>query len=234
MAGCSTRGILAPVFESGWHLPTLLTTQHVVSRGETLYSIAFRYDKDYRQLALINNIRPPYIVRVGQVLNLSQLRYASPVRRSHVAPPQRAHYQYPITRPASVRRIPHKQISRFIRWHWPAQGRVVATFHPEQGRKGIDIAGRKGQRVVAASGGVVAYAGSGLAGYGNLIIIKHNDQLLTAYGNNSRNLVREGQSVSAGQVIAEMGVVNRRYSGVHFEMRQSGIPVNPLYYLKRG
>lgn len=234
MVGCSTKGVLAPVFESGWHFPSLRTTQHVVSRGETLYSIAFRYDKDYRQLALINHINSPYIVRVGQVILLNPSRYTPPVRKPHVYTPQRG-YQYPIARrPTAVRRVPQKQISRFIRWHWPAQGRVVATFNPEQGRKGIDIAGRKGQRVVAASGGVVAYAGSGLSGYGNLIIIKHNDQLLTAYGNNSRNLVREGQAVSAGQVIAEMGVVNRHYSGVHFEMRQSGIPVNPLYYLKRG
>ena len=234
MVGCSTRGGLAPVFESGWHFPSLHTTQHVVSRGETLYSIAFRYDKDYRQLALINHITSPYIVRVGQVIMLNPSRYTPPVRKAHVYTPQRG-YQYPIARrPTAVRRVPQKQISRYIRWHWPAQGRVVATFYPEQGRKGIDIAGRKGQRVVAASGGVVAYAGSGLSGYGNLIIIKHNDQLLTAYGNNSRNLVREGQAVSAGQVIAEMGVVNRHYSGVHFEMRQSGIPVNPLYYLKRG
>ena len=110
---------------------------------------------------------------------------------------------------------------------------MVATFVPQQGKKGIDIAGSKGQKIQAAAGGVVAYAGSGLSGYGNLIIIKHNNQYLTAYGNKLRNLVKEGQHIRAGQTIAEMGVVDRRYWGVHFEIRKAGIPVNPLSYLKK-
>ena len=119
-------------------------------------------------------------------------------------------------------------------WIWPATGRVVATFSLAQGRKGIDIAGKKGEKIRAVSGGVVAYAGNGIERYGNLIMIKHNQQCLTAYGNNMRNLVHEGQHVTAGQVIAEMGVVDRRFWGVHFEMRQGGKPVNPLHYLKKG
>ena len=86
----------------------------------------------------------------------------------------------------------------------------------------------------ASSSGVVAYAGSGLAGYGNLIIIKHNNEFLTAYGNNARNLVREGQRVSSGQIIAEAGVIERKYYGVHFEIRKRGVPVNPLNYLQKG
>ena len=88
--------------------------------------------------------------------------------------------------------------------------------------------------MLAASSGVVAYAGSGQAGYGNLIIIKHDNQYLTAYGNNLRNLVREGQHIQTGQAIAEIGVVDRRYWGVHFEIRQAGKPVNPLNYLQKG
>lgn len=119
-------------------------------------------------------------------------------------------------------------------WIWPATGRVAATFSLAQGRKGIDIAGKKGEKIRAVSGGVVAYAGNGIESYGNLIMIKHNQQFLTAYGNNMRNLVHEGQHVTAGQVIAEMGVVDRRFWGVHFEMRQGGKPVNPLHYLKKG
>lgn len=233
MLGCTSRGVLAPVVEPGWRMANTRSSGHVVSRGETLYSIAFRYDQDYRQLAALNHIAPPYIVRVGQVLKLNGSSYALFSSRSRTASrtfyPQRSR---PIASAPS--RQPIRPISRYVRWQWPAQGRLATTFAPEQGRKGIDIAGRAGQKIHAASGGVVAYAGSGLLGYGNLIIIKHNDQLLTAYGNNSRNLVREGQVVKRGQVIAEMGMVNRHYSGVHFEMRQSGRPVNPLYYLGRG
>ena len=123
---------------------------------------------------------------------------------------------------------------RYQSWLWPVNGRVATQFIPQQGKKGIDIAGMKGEKIRASSGGVVAYAGSGLSGYGNLIIIKHNNQFLTAYGNNLRNMVHEGQQVKAGQVIAEMGVVDRRFWGVHFEIRRAGKPVNPLNYLQKG
>ena len=119
-------------------------------------------------------------------------------------------------------------------WSWPVNGHVVTTFIPDQGKKGINIACKKGEKIHAAAGGVVAYAGSGLAGYGNLIIIKHNNEYLTAYGNSARNLVSEGQKVRPGQVIAEVGVVEHKYLGVHFEIRKAGKPVNPLIYLQKG
>jgi lipoprotein NlpD len=181
--------------------------QHVVRRGETLYSIAFHYDKDYRRLAVMNRLRPPYTVYVGQVL---QLTAKTPV----VAPVVRS-----------------KRYYTYTRWIWPTRGQVVAHFAPEQGRKGVDIAGRRGQPILAAASGVVAYAGHGLAGYGNLIIIKHDAQRLTAYGYNLRNVVHEGQHVLAGQKIAEMGAVDRRFWGLHFEVREAGRPVNPLRYV---
>jgi lipoprotein NlpD len=117
-------------------------------------------------------------------------------------------------------------------WLWPAEGRVATSFVPQQGKKGIDIAGHKGQKIRAAGDGTVAYAGNGLSGYGNLIIIKHDNQYLTAYGNNLRNLVKEGQRIHYGQTIADMGIVDRRFWGVHFEMRRAGKPVNPMDYLK--
>ena len=111
---------------------------------------------------------------------------------------------------------------------------MVTGFIPAQGKKGINIACRKEDKVRAASSGVVAYAGSGLAGYGNLIIIKHNNEYLTAYGNNARNLVSEGQRVNSGQIIAVAGMVDHKYWGVHFEIRKAGKPVNPLIYLQKG
>jgi len=109
----------------------------------------------------------------------------------------------------------------------------MRTFSPSNGRKGIDIAGKKGSKIRASSAGIVAYAGDGLPGYGHLVILKHDTEYLTAYGNNQKILVHSGQYVKQGQVIAEMGVVNRRFWGVHFEVRRRGEPVNPLNYLKK-
>ncbi len=190
----------------------------MVRRGETLYSIAFRYDQDYRRLAAMNHLQPPYTVYVGQVLQLSVQKIAKPVNRR--APPAR-----------NQTRWSHALFRVHGRWIWPTRGPVAATFAPENARKGIDITGRRGQPILAAANGVVAYAGHGLAGYGNLIIIKHDAQRLTAYGYNLRNVVHEGQQVLAGQKIAEMGQINRHAWGLHFEVREAGRPVNPLRYV---
>jgi lipoprotein NlpD len=238
LVSCDERAALAPVEEVNWKVANNRESRHVVMSGETLFAIAFRYDQDYRQLAQLNHLHSPYTLRVGQVIYLNRSMppvaspRAQPVRNS--APHYPTHYvPYTPHTPPVVRSTPHPQTPQG-RWIWPAQGRVVANFAPLQARKGIDIAGKQGSKIVAASSGVVAYAGSGLPGYGNLIIIKHNDNYLTAYGNNSRNLVREGQRIKAGQTIAEMGMIERRFWGVHFEIRKSGQPVNPLNYLPRG
>jgi len=223
LCACGQRNELAPVVESRWR-ENNHTSRHVVVRGETLYAIAFRYDRDYRQLAEMNHLPSPYTLRVGQVISLSgSTRYRTPV---NARPPTKF---VPYTRRQQQVIVPEK--SRSGHWLWPAQGRVVASFAPAQGKKGVDIAGTKGSQIHAASSGIVAYAGSGLAGYGNLIIIRHDKQFMTAYGNNSRNLVKEGQFVKAGQIIADMGIVDRRYWGVHFEIRYAGKPVNPRNYL---
>lgn len=233
LAGCGARNELAPVSELKWQPYSRYQKTHTVRRGETLYAIAFRYDTDYRQLAQLNHLRPPYSLRVGQVLNVQGVsRRSNPPRTSYTP-----RYPRPVTR--VQQRVIHSQVisSRSVSrsgWLWPVTGQVVASFVPSQGKKGINIACTKGNRVRASSSGIVAYAGSGLAGYGNLIIIKHNNEYLTAYGNNSRNLVSEGQKVSAGQVIAEVGMIERKYWGVHFEIRKAGIPVNPLNYLQKG
>lgn len=223
LTACGGREDLAPVVELNWRAANAHATRHVVMRGETLYAIAFRYDRDYRELAAANHLYSPYSLRIGQVI------YLQPNRRvTTVTPKARyAPHQYK-QQPAYTRPV----FTGSGRWVWPAHGRVVANFVPGQGKKGLDIAGKKGDKIFAASAGTVAYAGSGLAGYGNLIIIKHNNQYLTAYGNNARNLVSEGQTIKAGQVIAEMGVVNRQFFGVHFEIRKFGTPVNPLNYLR--
>lgn len=225
LTGCWERDGLAPVEDSHWRDGQgNMIYRHIVRRGETLYAIAFRYDQDYRQLARLNHIASPYTVRVGQVL---QIRGKHNSIKSKWKPKSIPRFYAP-----SQPIIPRYQ-ARYGQWIWPVKGRLVSSFIPQQGKKGIDIAGHKGDKIRASASGVVAYAGEGLSGYGNLIIIKHNNQFLTAYGNNSRNLVIEGQHIQAGQVIAEMGVVDHRYWGMHFEIRHAGHPVNPLQYLQR-
>lgn len=222
LPACENRMDLAPVVHARWL--GNVASMHRVVRGDTLYSIAFRYDKDYRRLARFNHLQSPYVVRVGQVIWLQPTSLRPPYARRLPPPPRRSFAPLPRTVKSAALVVPG--------WRWPAKGRVVSTFDPTQGRKGITIGGHKGEAIYAASSGVVAYAGSGLAGYGNLIIIKHANEYLTAYGNNLHNKVKEGQPIKAGQVIAEMGVVDRRFWGVHFEIRHSGKPMNPLQYLR--
>lgn len=116
-----------------------------------------------------------------------------------------------------------------VSWVWPAEGKVVGNF--DSGKKGIDIAGKIGQPVIAAGAGKVMYAGSGIRGYGNLVIVKHTNNLLSAYAHNKTILVKEGQSVTKGQKIAEMGNSDSDSVKLHFEIRQQGKPVDPSKYL---
>jgi lipoprotein NlpD len=119
-----------------------------------------------------------------------------------------------------------------IRWTWPAEGAILRTFVAgDPLRQGIDIGGRAGDSVRAAADGVVVYSGSGLVGYGELVIIKHDDRYLSAYGHNRRRLVAEGERVRAGQPIAEMGRTGAERDKLHFEIRRDGRPVDPLRYL---
>ena len=119
-------------------------------------------------------------------------------------------------------------------WAWPANGMLIGKFSSNGSlNKGIDIAGELGQPVLAAADGAVVYAGSGLRGYGELVIIKHSDAYVSAYGHNRRLLVREGQQVKVGQHIAEMGSTGADRVKLHFEIRRQGKPVDPLQYLPR-
>jgi len=120
-----------------------------------------------------------------------------------------------------------------VSWQWPTDGRLARSFDVADTRKGIGLAGSAGQDVVAAAGGDVVYSGTALIGYGELIIIKHSDKLLSAYGHNRRRLVAEGDRVQRGQKIAEMGRDDRQEEMLHFEIRRDGEPVNPLDFLPR-
>ncbi len=213
---------------------------HTVKRGETLYSIAWKYGLDYRQLAAANGVRYPYTIHAGQRLSLTPPATiaSKPATAPKPKPPSSTSSTAPkpVAKPAP-RPVPKPAPAMPANrdpWSWPANGKVVETFSTS-GRvnKGIDIAGQRGQPVQSTRSGKVVYAGTGVAGYGNLIIIKHDETYLSAYAHNERILVNEGATVKAGQKIAEMGDSGTDRVMLHFEIRREGKPVDPLGFLPR-
>ena len=208
-------------------------TEHRVARGDTLYAIAWRYGMDYRKLAGINNIAVPYRIYPGQELKLSGRvavafkTQSKTVRPAATKPVNSTAAKAPAAKDMSVSKAP------VTGWLWPARGKVVRGFSGTI-HKGIDIAGRAGAPVLATSSGRVVYAGSGIVGYGKLLIVKHNDIYLSAYGHNRRLLVKEGDRVKSGEKIAEMGSSATNAVKLHFEIRREGRPVDPKKLLPRG
>lgn len=235
--------------------PTVTTGQYVVRRGDTLFSIAFRYGWDYKALAARNQIPEPYTIRPGQTIRFdgrsnstsSTVASSSGAARPPVASTTTSTttsssgsvkttvISKPVTvvpPPAGTSTVPAGPSPKG--WTWPSNGILIGKFSSNGSlNKGIDIAGDLGQPVLAASDGSVVYAGSGLRGYGELVIIKHSDTYVSAYGHNRRLLVREGQQVKAGQTIAEMGSTGTDRVKLHFEIRRQGKPVDPLQFLPR-
>lgn len=214
----------------------------VVRAGDTLYHIATTHGISVLDLAVWNDIAPPYTIHPGQHLRLyprmrsaAVARPASPATAAPSAP--RAGV---VPAPKQVASAPPRQPAAAtpptnnLAWRWPAEGELASPYaEGDPTRQGIDIAGSAGQPVRAAADGVVVYSGSGLVGYGELVIVKHNDNWLSAYGHNRARLVNEGQLVKAGQQIAEMGHTGAARDMLHFEIRYNGKPVDPLQYLPR-
>ncbi|MGQ0586816.1 MAG: peptidoglycan DD-metalloendopeptidase family protein [Gammaproteobacteria bacterium] len=205
---------------------------HLIEQGDTVYSIAFRNQLDFRELAAWNDIGPDYLIHPGQTLRLTPPPGGAPIRTTPIGPP-------PPTgsvgsAPAAPRpptpAAPAEVVLKFA-WRWPTAGSVLKPF--SEGGKGVDIGGTLGQPVVAAAPGKVVYSGGALKGYGELIIIKHDDVHLSAYGYNRRRLVGEGATVAAGQPIAELGLGPEQKPVLHFEVRRRGKPVDPAGYLPK-
>nr|WP_218180313.1 peptidoglycan DD-metalloendopeptidase family protein [Pseudomonas gingeri] len=233
--------------------PMTTTGQHVVVRGDTLFSIAFRYGWDWKALAARNNIPEPYTIHVGQAIRFDGRSNSTPaVATSTTTSSSSSSSKITITRrPVTAAGTPTATSSATPAataaatptpppgpapkgWAWPSNGILIGKFSSNGSlNKGIDIAGDLGQPVLAASDGSVVYAGSGLRGYGELVIIKHSDTYVSAYGHNRRLLVREGQQVKVGQTIAEMGSTGTDRVKLHFEIRRQGKPVDPLQFLPR-
>ena len=193
---------------------------HIVRKGETLYSIAFRYGKSPAELSRWNRLGDGSLIHPGQVLRLKPPPGRSTAGNTRTTP-----------RPAA-KPLPKIPAQPSPKWVWPTNGRINVKFGANPGPgTGVLIDGKAGQAIVAAASGHVVYAGSGLIGYGQLIILKHNDTYLSAYGYTASLLVREGQDVKQGQRIATMGEGPERKPRLHFEIRRNGKPVNPRQYL---
>jgi lipoprotein NlpD len=300
VTGCSTVVVQPPSNASvvaSRPLPAQQPGTYTVTKGDTLYSIAFRNGTDFREVARLNGIDAPYTIWPGQVLKLpgrgagaepvavhaspsvaatkasAPPPTAAPVFQTvettpapakpssaptpahassaavvsaptvHPAPPHVAPVATPATNPppppAAVTPAPPPAVAASgstrsaggVKWRWPASGQIIGRFQANAAIPGIDIGGKAGDPVVAAADGTVVYSGNGLVGYGELIIIKHNDSFLSAYGHNRKRLVTEGQQVKAGQQIAEMGSSGSSRDELQFQIRKDGNPVDPLEYL---
>ena len=269
---------------------------HTVKKGDTLFSIGLEYGYDYKDIARVNDIEAPYVIKIGQSLKLDSLKDANESKagqaqndgvvtyalegNNHVQAANNATTSSAPTTPISIREpkatrelyseeamsktvlspkasapnaskpinevkpaidtaeikadnktvVPNANEIGTINWSWPTKGKVISNFN-DAGNKGMDIAGIKGQPINAAAPGKVIYSGSDLRGYGKLVIIKHNNTYLSVYANNSNILVKEGQQVSAGQKIAEMGDTDSNIVKLHFEIRQQGKSVDPSKFL---
>jgi lipoprotein NlpD len=252
LIACSS-GRVAPIDHLGTvsYLGTR-PSYYIVRQGDTLYSIGWRYRLDYRTLASWNGIYSPYIIYAGQKLRLtppsgkiaeSQSISLTPKLKQGVDNAEgqsKLTDQIPLNRAKSI--SPKKtfisenlvKAVQDIYWSWPTQGEVIQNFSrtiPDQ--KGIEIAGQLGQPVVAAADGKVVYSGMGLPRYGKLIIIKHDNNFLSAYAHNRTLVSEEGNLVKGGQKIAEMGHSGTDQVKLHFEIRHNGQPVDPLNYLPK-
>jgi lipoprotein NlpD len=216
---------------------------YTVKAGDTLYAIAWRLRLDYRELARWNGIDDKYLIRPGQVLRLQpgpgqvaagppRARPVTPMPKSASARPAAPRTVPPVSRPLPpMSPAPPPAPVAAVRWQWPIDGGVAALTTRPNGGQGLNIAGEFGQPVLAAADGKVVYTGTGLLGYGQLIIIKHNESYLTAYGHIQSITVGEGDSVSAGQRVAAMGSGPQGAPLLYFEIRLNGTPGNPLLLL---
>jgi len=243
LSSCSTGQHTAPVL-NGWQLAAGKRSDYIVQKGDTVYSIAWAFDLDYRDLARVNRLSAPYTIHVGQKLQMDVHSRPQPVKLAKKPSKPRSSKTLS-KKPSQPRKLARRRGQPKLKsvtttkpvnqWLWPAKGKVVGRYSTKAGgNKGVNIDGRYGEQVVASAAGTVVYSGSGLPSYGKLVIIKHNAKYLSAYAFNKVLLVKENSRVKAGQKIAEMGRDNAGKVMLHFEIRRDGKPINPLRYLRRG
>ena len=207
-----------------------------VKRGDTLIRIALDQGQSYRDIVRWNNLTDPNLIEVDQLLLVrppANAMTVKPLTSAAATPAPQKMAEQRVTPPAEpkIEAVKPDAPPPGIRLSWPAKGKVVEDFIDGK-NKGIDIAGKLGDPIQAASDGRVVYAGNSLRGYGNLVIVKHDNTYLTAYAHNRNLLVKEGDAVRKGQTIAEMGDTDANSVRLHFELRVNGKPVDPLPFLQ--
>jgi lipoprotein NlpD len=203
---------------------------YTVKAGDTLIRIGLENGQNWRDIARWNALERPYTIEIGQVLRVAPPGGAVVVGRPLPAPEVSAAPVSPAPKTSQATPETSSNNGDEMGFAWPVSGQVIAGFD-EVKNKGLDFAGSAGDPVLAAADGRVVYAGAGLRGYGNLIILKHNNTYLTAYAHNQSLLVKEDQNVRKGQKIAEMGNTDADRVKLHFEVRRQGKPVDPLKFL---
>ena len=247
LAGCAGRQRPAPVDDRRVARPAVEQKSqskpqpapsdlyYTVKRGDTLYSIALEHGADYREVAQWNYLDDPTKLRVGQVLRvkppedrpapqIGSVRHPGAIESRPLDSPKPIETPKPAEKP-----VVEAKTGDFV---WPAKGRVLSAF-AEPRSKGIDIDGKPGDPVVAAAAGRVTYVGSGITGMGKLIVIKHDNGFITVYAHNREILVKEQQSVTRGQKIAEIGSTDADRPKLHFQIRKGAAAVDPMIYLPR-
>lgn len=238
MVGCSSRTSRAPIADLSDQAPSAQTVggarvaSYIVKPGDTLYKIAQENNTDIATLIRLNNISDPSLLRPGQTLSLqagaagtvasSQTPSTPPVSTAPVAPVKPVATETPSS-------APRASDANLISWDWPANGKIIQGFNAST--KGIDIEGKVGDPVQAAADGKVMYAGNGVRGLGSMVLVGHSNGFITAYAHNNVLHVKAGQEVKRGQRIADLGQSDTTSPRLHFEIRRSGNPVNPLSYL---
>lgn len=216
VAGCSSSS------DSG--------STYTVKRGDTLYAISRSTGTSVRDLARLNNISPPYTIEVGQKLKLNS-GSGTTAKAGASGKKSSAKRTAAVTPSSAVPQSSWPPVGKRC-WRWPTSGKVVLPYSTSDGgNKGIDIAGKRGQPVYAAGAGKVVYVGNQLRGYGNLIMIKHNEDYISAYAHNDKLMVNNGQSVKIGQQIATMGSSDADSVRLHFQIRYRATAIDPLRYL---
>ena len=256
LSGCTTKVRQAPVDERSSQLTRAPVAKplpgaenagkagfYTVKPGDTLIRIGMDNGQTWRDLVRWNNLENPNLIETGQVLRIAppEVVVAKPLAPVAATsnPPAPTAGVVPATPAASAASAAVAvkpaapvalEVEDAVNFQWPVRGNLISGFD-EAKNKGLDIAGKAGDPVLAAADGRVVYAGGGLRGYGNLIILKHNNTYLTAYAHNQTLLVKEDQSIKRGQKIAEMGNSDADQVKLHFEIRRQGKPVDPAKYL---
>jgi len=239
LTGCTSSNLIdIPVTDEAkyQYTPRIYTVQ----KGDTLYGISWAFGLDYKQVAGWNDIKSPYTIHIGDQIYLYPRKQKGSTEKTKpivlTSLPRQRQPSEPkaiVTPVEKAVATPTPTASTTGKWTWPAQGKLVGKFAPKAGNKGIQIAGAEGSPIRATSGGQVVYAGEGLRGYGKLIIIKHSSEYISAYAHNKEILVREGQAINSGQQIASMGQTGTNRPILHFEIRKSGNPIDPMKYLNQ-